>query len=433
MSSTGRKAAADPIAGPGVVQRATLVLLAGAAMPVAVIAPLGLVPVMAAAALVLALAAFMQGARLDRAALTPPVVAVLALIGWALASSLWSDRPGSSADGALRLLLLAFAGWALLAGVRCAPPPAGRTFAYAMAAGAFFAAVALMIDYFSADVVLTRALYDWKGAVPLSANAKSQLNRGAILLVLLVWPLALALARCHGRRAGWAAVALTGLVVFAGDSTAARAALVAGALVYALACISTRTAFRTLRIGLAVAVLGFPWLIALMPPPENALYEPLAPSAHHRVTIWTFTAERIEERPFAGWGMNASRWIPGGSDVQVFKMRNAKGGFFDNELQNLPLHPHNAALQWWLELGAGGAVLAVIALWTLLGAIERALAGRTNAATAAAAAFAGASVIAFVSFGIWQNWWLAALVVVAALLAVAQRIEPAGGASAARP
>ena len=49
------------------------------------------------------------------------------------------------------------------------------------------------------------------------------------------------------------------------------------------------------------------------------------------------------------------------------------------------------------------------------------------------AAFAGASLVALVSFGFWQTWWLAALLVVAALLAAAQRIEPAAEASSNSP
>lgn len=43
------------------------------------------------------------------------------------------------------------------------------------------------------------------------------------------------------------------------------------------------------------------------------------------------------------------------------------------------------------------------------------------------AAFAGASLVALVSFGFWQTWWLAAL------LAAAQRIEPAAEASSNSP
>ena len=77
-----------------------------------------------------------------------------------------------------------------------------------------------------------------------------------------------------------------------------------------------------------------------------------------RVAIWRFTTERVVERPWLGWGMDASRMWPG----------------------VIPLHPHNAALQVWLELGVVGAACAAVAIAYL--------------------------TIGALSFGVWQEWWL---------------------------
>ena len=62
-------------------------------------------------------------------------------------------------------------------------------------------------------------------------------------------------------------------------------------------------------------------------------------SAGHRLWIWSFAGDRIAERPLTGWGLDASRSIPGGKDP----IRPGETW--------LPLHPHNASLQLWLELG----------------------------------------------------------------------------------
>jgi hypothetical protein len=39
------------------------------------------------------------------------------------------------------------------------------------------------------------------------------------------------------------------------------------------------------------------------------------PSAIHRLANWRFAAERIGDRPLLGWGMDASRALPGGKSL----------------------------------------------------------------------------------------------------------------------
>ena len=73
-------------------------------------------------------------------------------------------------------------------------------------------------------------------------------------------------------------------------------------------------------------------------------------SVGHRLLIWDFAGKRIAERPLLGWGLDASRAIPGGKEL------------IRPDQKRLPLHPHDAALQVWLELGLPGAVLFALLL-----------------------------------------------------------------------
>ncbi len=133
---------------------------------------------------------------------------------------------------------------------------------------------------------------------------------------------------------------------------------------------------------------------------SNQLYR--LNSAVHRWLIWQFVAEKITERPVLGWGLDSSRAIPGAHEsVQ---------GYTDR----LPLHPHNAALQVWLELGFLGSLIgAFLAAWPVL-RIDRTIAGG-NAQAAAVGVVAAIAVVALLGFGIWQSWWIAAISLVAAL------------------
>jgi O-antigen ligase len=72
------------------------------------------------------------------------------------------------------------------------------------------------------------------------------------------------------------------------------------------------------------------------------------------------------------------------------------------------LHPHNAALQVWLELGVPGA-----ALFALLAAIVWRALARVGwpplFGAAAGASLTIAFLCCFATYGIWQEWWLGTL------------------------
>ena len=61
-----------------------------------------------------------------------------------------------------------------------------------------------------------------------------------------------------------------------------------------------------------------------------------------RMGYWTYATARIAEHPLKGWGLDASRTFGAA----------------------IGLHPHNGAIQAWLELGALGAALMALA-WAL--------------------------------------------------------------------
>ena len=116
-------------------------------------------------------------------------------------------------------------------------------------------------------------------------------------------------------------------------------------------------------------------------------------SAGHRLLIWSFVGDRIAEHPLAGWGLDSSRAIPGGKDP------------IEPGETWLPLHPHNAALQLWLELGVPGAVLFALLTGICRGSRSARAEWPRLFAAAAGGSLATAFVASLATYGIWQEWW----------------------------
>ncbi len=100
-----------------------------------------------------------------------------------------------------------------------------------------------------------------------------------------------------------------------------------------------------------------------------------------------------------GWGLDSSRSIPGG-EVECVE-----------DGPSLSLPPHNAALQVWLELRLFGA-FALAALVAMAFRVVATLPPGMPIAGGAAVLVAALTTAAL-SYGIWQNWWVAVLALMA--------------------
>src|SRR5262249_1513342 len=127
-----------------------------------------------------------------------------------------------------------------------------------------------------------------------------------------------------------------------------------------------------LIVGLATA----PLLLAGHAPTgtEGLLPEDKQISLAHRRAIWAFAAARIAERPWLGWGLDSSRDIPGGHAA------------YSPGTEMLPLHPHDAAIQLWLELGVPGMLLGAAFVAALMRRLARLAAGGPESRRTVAAA-----------------------------------------------
>lgn len=223
-------------------------------------------------------------------------------------------------------------------------------------------------------------------------------------LVLLFWP-CVRLLDAWGFRGRNVLIATMALMILAAShftsADASGAALLVGGVVWLgtriigkpfvrgmIPAVSTLFIFAPMVVLWGVRSGLFAWLHAIAPPSWDA-----------RLNIWAFAANKIVEHALRGWGVDASRT-------------------FGNAI---PLHTHNAALQLWLELGALGAALAAAFFaWVLYRIVAWTGENRRDGAMAAATLTAYV-MIGGLSFGVWQEWWLALGVIAAIGCVVAQK------------
>jgi O-antigen ligase len=388
--------------------RAAMALAGAAALvpPLGIVDPLAIAPLFTLAAV--AVLAFDRGVATRARALLPLAAMGAALAAWAMLSAAWSIIPLHSFLEGLRLLLIVAGGVVLLASAGALEPRERRMVALAAAAGL---GVALVLAFVAAlrGAAVTQTLLG-------HALSPSSFDRGSTTLALALWPVVAA----RRSRVVAALLALaSAAAIYLLASTAALVAIAASLVAFAAAWAAPRATAAALALGLVIFAAAAPIVV----PPYAvtvALHERdpgIKWSGIHRLLIWRFTADRIAERPFLGWGMDASRDLPGGKThfAALFPQANLPG-----DAEALPLHPHDAALQWEVELGAPGTLLCLAlvlwGLWRLASA-----AGMTRLGRGAALGWAaGALVVALVAYGIWQAWWLSTLFLTAASLRAAE-------------
>ncbi len=232
-------------------------------------------------------------------------------------------------------------------------------------------------------------IYGWLnsfGKHPLRPDlAKRDSARGCYAVALLFWPLALATWRkVPVAIPGVVFVALIASALMLGvDSPAAAMILSLG--VFLAIRVNARLGVWACMVAVVIYHLGAP-LVFL--PHGHAVTDIPADmgkeSWHVRVSIWRFASLLIAHKPLLGYGLDASRVYEG----------------------HIPMHPHDAAIQLWLETGVIGALLSALFWGWLFFQIERISRKDPVWAAVACATAAAYLLIGAISFGVWQEWWL---------------------------
>lgn len=325
-----------------------------------------------------------------------PALILLLLALWAAASMAWS--PAAPAAGSVKtygdiedltavklVLQLALYGAAVAAALRLTARAADRV-STVMAFGVLALAVMVGLDAMTgaAGYQKLRVLI---GDPVRPDIAKVKISIGCYVMTVLFWPAAATLARRGQQPAIF--LLLAGLLAASilASADACLVALAAGLIVWLLIKGLGRAGGRILTLAVAIPFVLAP--VAVLWGVQSGLWSwmhGLAPASWDaRLDIWAFAADHIQTHPFRGWGLDASRTFA----------------------TAIPLHTHNAQLQLWLELGAIGAALAGAFFCWLAHGVTRTVEADRGGAAMMGAALTSYLVIGALSFGAWQEWWIA--------------------------
>ena len=126
-----------------------------------------------------------------------------------------------------------------------------------------------------------------------------------------------------------------------------------------------------------------------------------------RLEIWDYVGRYVQQNPLFGYGLEATRNITDFDSAEKF----IEG--------NTILHPHNFALQLWIEFGVIGALAGCAVIITLLRQIMQL--EHPAVKRAALAMFMAVLSISATGYGMWQSWWIGTLLFTTAQIILLKR------------
>lgn len=219
---------------------------------------------------------------------------------------------------------------------------------------------------------------------------------GVSLLVCWMWPAMGILARKSFQTFGFTWLGAL-MVVLLYDYDAPRLAFALASFFYVVVNIAPRFLAGAAFLGVAAGLVTAPCIVTEFAATYPDFRDGLTLSWQQRADSWVYLAQKIETSPLMGFGLNSARSLNEAAEA-------SKAGVVALN------HPHNAFLQIWLDLGGVGVALVVMVLGCLgWMALRRIRADRSNGSIIVAS-LAANSIIAAISYGLWEEWWLATLI-----------------------
>ncbi|MFV9903731.1 MAG: O-antigen ligase family protein [Rickettsiales endosymbiont of Dermacentor nuttalli] len=176
---------------------------------------------------------------------------------------------------------------------------------------------------------------------------------------------------------------------------AALVSVLAALFAMGMGMIMKRIAIKIIMFSIILFLIYTPVIFTLVLQCEyvvNNIIPILPQNWFERVYMWNNALILMQERPFLGWGINASE---------------ALNKIVNQHQDIIQLHPHNSFIQIWLETGVVGVSVISIILYQMY--LKFSMISNTKQISVMLGMVSAFFVFAMLSFGMWQTWWLSAL------------------------
>jgi O-antigen ligase len=333
-----------------------------------------------------------------------PFWALMALLVYGLMSSLWSPYQSTRPIPNPMILILGVPLYFLLARIVIRQSGSKLTWLRRIW---LWGTVASVIAFF---IDLTTGYSISLAVDPVSSGQSFESRRGELIqnlghgvavLTLLYPAIAVTLWQrgLVGKMLSGAVAILILLCGYFVGMSASVFALLLALIFMGLAALKPKFAVAAVHAFAALSLLGAPIIAFLASKLTSSQMAGLPFSWEERIHNWRYIFGKIREHPIMGHGFDA---------VRTFSDKHSIRGFDDRAI--VSLHPHNAGLQIWVELGLVGIAILLTALYLSHKLVARTRVVRTPYAIALCGIAAAAIVNASLTFGVWQDWWWAAII-----------------------
>ncbi len=163
---------------------------------------------------------------------------------------------------------------------------------------------------------------------------------------------------------------------------------------------------KSIAIAIIIALIITPFITGILYSLliENAQELPWLKDAYagNRVEIWHFVMNYALHSPLYGYGIEATRFVTNFEHDYIYHTGSTI------------LHPHNFAIQIWMEFGAIGIISASALIYFIMLEISKLSLIEKQFTTVTVIAVL---VVSSVGYGTWQSWWIGELIFINALCA----------------
>ncbi|MBY0280640.1 MAG: O-antigen ligase family protein [Alphaproteobacteria bacterium] len=337
----------------------------------------------------------------------PFLLGALSLIAFGGLSSLWSVDPLTSLSLTVRLFGNFILGISWCALLLQQPSESIQKILHFLIVGVCVAALLLLADYLLHN--------PWQSLLNIS-SAKAFVPL-AIMLTIAAWPIAVWLSEKHNSVVSVLFLIGIAILLLIIDCDTAPLAILIGLIAAGISCRWIPLTARFGQIISTIFIMSLPFMIGTYLTSEriHQVNEKIHVFSHiHRLYTWQNISQKIEKKWALGYGLDTSRHETVGGEMKNWPLKKHNGEKIFIYTKAIPMHPHNAPLQWWLELGIVGALLGAFINYQCLEYVKS-MQDRIKAALTLGL-FINVSFIAYVNLGFWQNWWLSSLWILGGLM-----------------